>query len=423
MSSSELLPEAICKMKANQSTMISAALLDDLSAEFEHQLESVSKWWQEHSVDHQHGGFFGEISNNNQVRAAASKGIVLNTRILWFFSEAAMHNNCAQSKMLATRAYQYLLNYFDDENFGGVVWELDHTGKVIDGKKQTYAQSFAIYALSSYYQLTGDQLAIEKALSYFELLEQHTLDHELGGYLEAFSHDWQEISDMRLSEKDANFPKTMNTHLHVLEAYTNLQKIYPTPAVKTALKRLINYFQGEIVDHASYHLRLFMCRHWGDYSQAYSYGHDIECSWLLHKALLALNDNKMNAKVLPTVVKLAETCLDEGIGKHGQVLDEIDFKSGEVHEQSCWWIQAEALVGFVNAYVLTGEQAYFNAALNIWAFIKMHHLDSEQGEWYWLSTLDQPNHEEIYKAGFWKGPYHNGRALMEALKLFEKIKG
>jgi len=397
-------------------------MIKKLKKEFTSELQNINRWWTKNTVDETCGGFFGEVSARGNVVKNASKGVVLNTRILWYFSEVAIVIADDNSRTMADRAYHYLLDFFDDKDKGGMVWELDHTGKVLDAKKQTYAQSFSIYALSSYYKLTGNKEAIDKALEYFELLEKHTLDTEQGGYLEAFSQDWQEIEDMRLSEKDANFPKTMNTHLHVLEAYSNLQKIYPTEAVANALKRLVNYFQGSIVDHASYHLRLFMCRHWGDHSKAYSYGHDIECSWLLHKSIKALKDEKLTAKILPTVVNLAQTCLAEGIGKHGQVLDEIDHKSGKVHEESCWWIQAEALVGFLNAYTITSDKRYFDTAVNIWKFIKAHHIDHEQGEWHWLATIDQKADYNIYKAGFWKGPYHNGRALMEGLKLLDKIK-
>lgn len=400
---------------------LSAATIAQLQDEFSTELNNISLWWINNTVDQHHGGFFGEISASGEVVDSASKGIVLNTRILWYFSEIAQYKQCPKAKALAERAYHYLLDNFDDKQNGGVMWELDHSGKVIDDKKQTYAQSFAIYALASYYRLTGEQQAIDKALQYFELLEKYTLDHEQGGYLEAFSNDWQEIEDMRLSEKDANLPKTMNTHLHVLEAYSNLQNVYPSIKVAAALQRLIDYFQGDIVDHASYHLRLFMCRHWGDYSQAYSFGHDIECSWLLHKSLKVLNNSKMTDKVLPTVVKLAETCLAEGIGQHGQVLDEIDIKNGNIHAASCWWIQAEALVGFLNAYELTNDKAYFDAVVSIWQFIKRYHIDHQHGEWHWLATIDQSADYNIYKAGFWKGPYHNGRALMEVLKLLDKL--
>ncbi|AWB65990.1 hypothetical protein C2869_05850 [Saccharobesus litoralis] len=395
--------------------------LETLKQEFATELQNITDWWYDNTQDNEQGGFIGEVSHNGERIHKANKGIILNTRLLWYFSEAAYFTGCDKAKAMADRAFDYLLTYFDDKELGGVVWELDYQGNLVDGKKQTYAQSFAIYGLSSYYQLTKNQTAIDKALAYFDLLEAKTHDDNRGGYLEAFSREWQEIEDMRLSEKDANLPKTMNTHLHVLEAYANLQKIYPTNKVAGALKRLIGYFQGSIVDHSSYHLRLFMCRNWGDHSEAYSYGHDIEASWLIHKSLKALKHPATTVQVMPTVIKLAETCLAEGIGEHGQVLDEIDISTGKVHAESCWWIQAEAIVGFLNAYQATGNQAFFDAVIDIWQFTKKYHIDAENGEWHWLSTLDQDDNYDIYKAGFWKGPYHNGRAMMEAIKLLKSI--
>jgi mannobiose 2-epimerase len=269
--------------------------------------------------------------------------------------------------------------------------------------------------------LTKDQQAIEKAMSYFDLLEANTHDSNRGGYLEAFDRHWQEIEDMRLSEKDANFPKTMNTHLHVLEAYTNLQKVSPSPKVANALKKLIGYFQGSIINHSNYHLRLFMCRNWGDHSEAYSYGHDIEASWLIQKSLKVLKNPQVTAQVTPTVIKLAQTCLAEGIGEYGQVLDEIEIKTSKLHKGSVWWVQAEAIVGFLNAFQMTGNTAFYNAVVDIWAFTKKYHIDHEQGEWHWMSVLDQNENYNTQKAGFWKGPYHNGRAMIEAIKLLDGL--
>ena len=392
-----------------------------LRAEFEQELQHITDWWYDNTIDDVNGGFVGEVSSKNIRIEEANKGIILNTRILWFFSEAALFNGCEKSYQLAQRAYQYLMDVFDDPEHGGVIWEVDCQGKLIDGKKQTYAQSFAIYGLSSYYQLTKDQNAIDKALNYFDLLEANTHDSSRGGYLEAFDRQWQEIEDMRLSEKDANLPKTMNTHLHVLEAYTNLQKIYPSPKVANALKRLISYFQGAIIDHSNYHLRLFMCRNWGDHSEAYSYGHDIEASWLIQKSLKVLKNPQVSAQVTPTVIKLAETCLAEGIGDKGQVLDEIEIKTNKLHKGSVWWVQAEAIVGFLNAFEMTGNIEFYNAVVDIWSFTKKYHIDAEHGEWHWMSLLDQDDDYSTQKAGFWKGPYHNGRSMIEAIKLLDDL--
>ncbi|WP_440876583.1 AGE family epimerase/isomerase [Thalassotalea sp. PLHSN55] len=392
-----------------------------LKLEFMQEQNNITDWWYKNTLDEENGGFIGEVSSSGMRMECANKGIILNTRLLWYFSEAALFTKCENTYQLAERAYHYLMTYFDDPEHGGVIWEVDYSGHLVDSKKQTYAQSFAIYGLSSYYQLTGDKQAINKAMSYFDLLEAKTHDDDRGGYLEAFDRQWQEIDDMRLSDKDDNLPKTMNTHLHILEAYANLQKVYPSEKVAAALKRLIGYFQGSIIDHSNYHLRLFMCRNWGDHSKAYSYGHDIEASWLLYKSLRILKNPKTTAQVTPSVIKLAETCLAEGIGELGQVLDEIDIKTNQLHKGSVWWIQAEAIVGFLNAFHLTGNPAFYNAVVKIWEFTKKYHIDAKHGEWHWMSILDQGEDYNINKAGFWKGPYHNGRAMIEAIKLLDEL--
>ncbi|MFW8592119.1 AGE family epimerase/isomerase [Glaciecola sp. 2405UD65-10] len=401
--------------------VVNKAMLQELNTEFNTELLAIVNWWCDNSVDEDNGGFFGQIETDGTVVGSANKGIILNTRLLWFFSEAALFTKDTQAATLAKRSFHYLMDKFDDAEFGGFVWEVDCLGNLVDGKKQTYAQSFAIYALSAFYQLTGDELALEKAMETFSLLEEKTYEPMRGGYLEAFSRSWQEIHDMRLSEKDANLPKTMNTHLHVLEAYTNLFKVTKDEVVGAALKRLLDNFQSSIVDHSTYHLRLFMCRNWGDHSEAHSYGHDIEASWLLHKSLVVLAHPKTTSKLTPTVLQLAETCLKEGIGTERQVYDEIDIKTGHVNQASCWWVQAEAIVGFLTAYELTGDSSYIDAVAGIWSFIKKHHLDTDKGEWHWLSTLDQDDNYSEYKAGFWKGPYHNGRAMMESIKILNRI--
>ncbi|MBW8189751.1 AGE family epimerase/isomerase [Neiella marina] len=383
--------------------------------------EAIADWWANYTVDEHHGGFYGEVGRNNVPVIESEKCIIQNTRILWFFAEYALFSGSERYQKLATRAYQYLLQYFDDPQHGGVVWMLDHQGKVTDSKKQTYAISFAIYALSAYYKLTADPQALSKAQDYFSLLEKHARDYLQVGYIEALSQDWQPMDDVRLSDKDDNLPKTMNTHLHVLEAYTALHVVAPTEQTTEALANLVDIFNDKIIDHKSGHLRLFMEMDWTDKSTLWSYGHDIECSWLLFEALEALGDQTRLEQLTPVVLKLADTTFKEGIGQHGQVFDQYDRVGKFNHPESHWWVQAEAMVGFLNAFYLNGEEALLPLYEGIWQFICNFHKDVEFGEWHWLATVDQPNHPPVYKAGGWKAPYHNGRAMMEVSKLVDRI--
>ncbi len=389
-----------------------------LQQEFHAELVAIADWWAAHSVDQQQGGFYGEVGADNQPVPGASKGIILNARILWFFSAVAQQINNPVYHTCAKRAYDYLCVHFFDEEQGGFYWELDAAGKPVNTKKQVYAQAFTIYALCAYFQLTGDAKAITRALECFHLLERFAIDGENEGYLEAFTREWGLIEDLRLSEKDLNYPKSQNTHLHILEAYTSLYQVQPTAEIRAALKYNIDMFDKYMIDKSTYHLRMFMDLQWQDFSPGYTYGHDIEASWLIAKALEALGDADYAQRLTPSLIKIAEVTLQEGVGELGQVLDSYDFATASINRDSVWWVQAEALVGFLYAFNLSGQERYFSAAEAVWDFIKKYQVDEELGEWLWLSRI-HPNALPYYKAGFWKCPYHNGRAMMEAIRYLQ----
>lgn len=392
-----------------------------LQQEFRAELIAIADWWAAHAVDHEQGGFYGEIKADNTPVKNASKGIILNARILWFFSEAAQEVDNPVYRTCATRAYDYLLAHFIDKEQGGVYWELDATAVPINTKKQVYAQAFTIYALCAYYHLTHDKQALARALECFNLLEQHAIDHKNEGYLEAFTREWGVIGDLRLSEKDLNYPKSQNTHLHILEAYTTLYQAHPAPEVKVALKYTIQMFDKYMIDRNTHHLRMFMDLEWKDFSPGYTYGHDIEASWLIAQALESLGDKAYTAELTPTLIKIAQVTVDEAIGAQGQVIDSYDFSTRKINQDTVWWVQAEALVGFLYAYATTGEEQFYRAAENCWMFIKTYQIDHKHGEWFWLSSFSEQNANPYYKVGFWKCPYHNGRAMMEAIRYLQKM--
>ncbi|WP_206485957.1 AGE family epimerase/isomerase [Thalassotalea sp. G2M2-11] len=385
------------------------------------ELDNIANWWMDNTLDRQHGGFIGEMDHLGNIVKGANKGIILNSRILWFFSELAIFSGQEDHKKVAERAFEYFMTYFDDRVYGGALWELSAEGEFVHGKKQTYAQCFSIYALSAYYKLTQSVKALVKANEYFELIEKHARDRVNGGYVEASTRDWLSIEDFRLSEKDLNVPKSMNTHLHVLEAYASFYQINPTEKTEEALRHVIEIFVENIVDQQSGHQKLFFDMTWKDKSSAFSYGHDIEASWLLWEAVELLGDEAVKITVKPIVLQLASACLAEAIGDQGQVCDEFDFTTQRRHQSSEWWVQAEALVGFMNAYYLTANTQYLDVCKPIWQFINHYHLDKENGEWHWLSSNDTSSLSSGYKVGFWKAPYHNGRAMMELCRLFKII--
>lgn len=393
-----------------------------LQQEFRAELIAIADWWVENSQDHKFGGFYGEIDVHNQPVENASKGVILNSRILWFFSAVALEVDKPEYRVCAKRAYDYLVKHFFDDVHAGVFWEVDAKGAPLNTKKQVYAQAFAIYALCAYYELTRDEAAHVRASECFDLLQQHAIDHQREGYLEAFNRSWKPLDDLRLSEKDLNFPKSQNTHLHILEAYTSLYLIHPTPEVESALRYNIELFDKYMIDKQTFHLRMFMDLDWQDFSPGFTFGHDIEAAWLIAKALDSLGNSKYTETLTPTLINIASVTYDEAFGPDGQIVDSYDFSSGKINSDSVWWVQAEALVGFLYAYATTREEKYFLAAQQVWTFIKAHQIDHKNGEWLWLSTLDTPRKQQFYKVGFWKCPYHNGRAMMEASRYLQVLK-
>ncbi|WP_347331591.1 AGE family epimerase/isomerase [Marinimicrobium locisalis] len=388
-----------------------------LRREFYVELERIAHWWLDYGWDHERGGFFGEVGVDNTPVPEAEKGVVLNTRILWFFCELSRTVDAPRYRKAAERSYHYILEHFLDKAHGGVYWMLDCNGRPTDTKKQVYAQAFAIYALLAYYQLTQEPRALCEAKKAFALLERHTVDREKGGYLEAFTREWEVMEDARLSTKDLNYPKTMNTHLHVVEAYTTLYQVDPSQDVADALRYSIDCFDRYIINKGNFHLRMFMDHDWRDHSPGFTYGHDIECSWLLAKAVESLGDESVTRRLRPTLIAMADVCLKEAMGEHGEMYDGYEFDRHRVNQERVWWVQAEAMVGYYKAYCLSGEDRFYLAAERLWRFMQKYQMAGDSGEWLWLSTLDDQSHAPPYKLGAWKGPYHNGRAMLEMIRM------
>lgn len=387
----------------------------DLKAAMQEQLAAILQWWIKRMTDEENGGFYGRIDGLGKLYPSADKGVILNTRILWTFAAAARLTNSAAYKNIADRAYAYILQYFKDQQAGGVFWMLDYKGQAVQGKKQIYAQTFCIYALSEYFLLTEKNEALSEALHLFELVEKHSRDWENGGYFEAFNRDWEPLEDLRLSEKDVNAAKTMNTHLHLLEAYTNLYRAYPEENVKAALKNLIECFLTRFISAETHHLHLFFDERWRLQSHEISFGHDIECSWLLTEAAEVSGDRALIHKATQIAVVMAEVCLREGLDQDGGLFNEAR-PDGHVDMDKHWWPQAEAMIGFWNAWEISGKEIFQQAALNSWNFIQTVLLDDRLGEWRWrVNRSGEPILREDI-AGPWKAPYHNGRMCMEMIK-------
>ena len=392
--------------------------INQLRNEMRSELENnILPFWMNKMEDNEQGGFYGEITGNDELRPEASKGAILNARILWTFSAAYRLLKKPEYLKTATRAKRYLIDRFYDPEYGGIYWELDYKGNPLDTKKQIYAIGFAIYGLSEYARATGDAEALEYAQRLFEVIEQHSFDPVQNGYLEALTRDWQPIEDMRLSDKDENEKKTMNTHLHILEPYTNLYRIWKDEWLERQLRNLIDVFITRILDPQTGHLNLFFEEDWTNKYRIYSYGHDIEASWLIHEAALVLCDETVLKRIEPLIVRIAQAA-DEGLNPDGSMIYENFLDKQKIDRELHWWVQAENVVGHINLYQHFGDESALDIAARCWEFIKAKLIDHEQGEWHWSILPDGTVNRKDDKAGFWKCPYHNGRMCMEVIERF-----
>ncbi len=388
--------------------------------------------------DKENGGFYGQMRGDGTLVKEASKGGILNARILWSFSAAYRVLRNPEYLEAATRAKDYLIQHFIDPIYGGTYWELDCKGNPIDTKKQFYAIGFAIYGLSEYVRATKDTEVLDVCFSLFDVIEEHSFDKEYNGYIEACTREWGEIADMRLSELDANYPKSQNTHLHIIEPYTNLYRCLKelreagtmlqrhdidavTARVERALRNLIDIFCEKILNPETYHLDLFFEKDWKrGAGWLESYGHDIECSWLLHEAALVLGDRKVLDRVEP-VVRLVAKASEKGLNADGSMTHEANLDTGYVDADRHWWVQAEAVVGFFNLYQYFSDTEALKKVLACWQYIKDNLIDHELGEWYWSRDPERNINRRDDHAGFWKCPYHNSRMCLELIERGENI--
>lgn len=371
------------------------------------ELSNILEYWSRYTIDNRLGGFVGRIDENNVVDEQSPKGSVLNARILWTFS-------AARQMELAERAFEYLKNHFIDKEHGGVYWTVSCNGEPLETKKQIYACAFAVYALSEYYIASKHEPAKQLALDIYRVMVSHAHDEVHGGFYEAFTIDWKELTDQRLSAKDANEKKTTNTHLHVLEAFANLYRIWPDEQLRALCIELLELFNKKIIDPATGHLHLFFDEQWNNRPDVISYGHDIEAAWLLLDCAKVIGEEKMIDVFSSNAMLLTDAAI-EGLDEDGGLWYEYDLHRQQIIYQKHWWVQAEAVVGFLNGFEISGDEVYLNAALNCWRFITSSMIDPAE-EWYWGLNKDGSVMQMQDKVGLWKCPYHNARACLEIVR-------
>ena len=396
--------------------------MQELRKKVETELRSnILSFWLKYAIDDDFGGFRGQISNDLTIDPRADKGLILNARILWTFSKAFSVYRNPVYLAAARRAYEYLVRYFWDQQFGGVYWMVDFEGQPTDTKKRIYGQAFTVYALAEYYHATGDAEILARALRLVENIEAAGHDARHGGYLETYERDWTLAVDQRLSDVDMDEKKSMNTHLHLMEGYAALLRFHEDSTVRLRLRELIEVFLNHIVDPITHHFILFFDEQWWPKSEKISFGHDIEGSWLLCEAAEVLGDHDILKRVRAIAVKMAQAVFEQGLGADGGLLYEAD-PTGIIDTDKHWWPQAEAVVGFFNAYQLSGLQHFLNAAEKSWAFIDKCIVDHEHGEWFWLVSQSGVPCAGHYKVDPWKCPYHNSRACFEVMERVDALR-
>jgi mannobiose 2-epimerase len=394
---------------------------------------NILPYWMKYGVEKGGHGFYGAVDLNGNPVLSANKTSVLNARILWTFSAAAMIDGNHDYAAMADRAYSVVTEDFEDRESGGYFMELSSGNKVANDIKHTYAQAFVLYSLCKYYEFRPLDSVFEKIKGLFGLLEEKAKDPENSGYRESFTRDWKIYGENRMA--DNNEPRSMNTHLHVLEAWAALYKVWKDPLVEKRLTEMMNLFLGKIIRESG-HFGIFFDEAFNEAGSSKgicSFGHDIEGSWLLWEAAEILGNKEIIEKMRWLAVKMVDNIERVAVDKDGGLFLESTRFGSHVKTNKHWWQQAETLVGFMNAFELTGDVKYWNTVKLTWNFIDTCLIDHERGEWFTkLNRLGipflvepvndpSPYYRNDWKIDPWKCPYHNGRAMMEMMRRIDSL--
>ncbi|MBQ0058337.1 MAG: AGE family epimerase/isomerase, partial [Bacteroidales bacterium] len=396
---------------------------ESLRNEIENDLKTnILPFWLNNAVDTVNGGFYGAIASDGKGIEKAPKSAILGARILWAFSSAYRLYGVTDYREMADMVQQYYLKHIVDHRYGGVYWTVTPDGGIDDATKQTYAAAFGIYALSEHFRATGNRESLDGAKSLFRTLETKVHDHVRGGYREVHTRDYSGTNVKGIDGR-VGPSKTMNTHIHILEAYTNLYRVWPNDELKKCLAELLDILSTHLYDSTTGHLILYCDDEWKSLEHVDSYGHDIETSWLMTEAAEVMGDENVLARVRQQAVRMADAAIAEGMngGAKGAVKMPVagamiyEKNEKELDRRQAWWVQSEAVVGCLNAWQITGNRKYFDQAASTWEYIKSHFIDPKDGEWW--RNLDENGQHNVRepKGSMWNCPYHNSRMGYETV--------
>ncbi|OPJ58276.1 cellobiose 2-epimerase [Clostridium oryzae] len=383
--------------------------------ELQQELNRIARYWSK-MMDKEYGGYYGYVDYNLNLDKKSPKGGILNSRILWFSSSLYCLNKDKDALTMAQQAYEFLKTKLWDNEYKGIYWLVDYDGSLLDTRKHSYCQAFAIYGLTQYYRATGSKEALNLAIEIYNLIEKYCKDQN--GYTEEFTREWKTKENEMLSENGVMTEKTMNTHLHILEAYTVLYDVWKDEGLKKQLNYLLEIVYEKIYDNSKHYLKVFFDKKWNSLLDMQSYGHDIEATWLIDRAAEVLGDKELIRNTFEYTQKIAQNIYDKAYSPKGMINETVNDKTDK---KRVWWVQAEAVIGFYNAYQKTGDTKFKDASESMWNYIKNYLIDKREGsEWYWL--LDENSKPVAGKPIVepWKCPYHNGRMCMEMIERIGK---
>jgi mannobiose 2-epimerase len=396
---------------------------------------NILPFWLKNARDQKHGGFHAFIGEDMSVRNDLPRGALLTCRILWTFSAAYRKYHDPEYLEMARWAYKDLITNFVDKQSGGLFWTIAADGKPLDAHKQIYVQVFGIYGLTEFYRATGEQRAddqtsaLDTAIAIYRLIEKNATDSKNGGYFDALDREWHRVDGAK-GNLLGEAPKSQNSHIHILEGFTNLLRVWPDPGLRRRQRELIELTMKHIIDPHTHHLVLFMQEDWTPIGDEISYGHDIELSWLLVEAAEELGDPVLLARTKEMALAIAQVTNAEGVDRDGGVYNEGN-PHGPTNTNKEWWEQAEAAVGFLNAYEISGDPQDFAHSLRSWNFIQENFVDRVHGDWHntlrrdctpilSFTTRDGRTFPSA-KQNIWKCPYHNSRCCLELIERTNRL--